>query len=56
MKRTVVVIGVLAALATPALAQGKGSTGKSGVVVSPGSGQGTVATPKPANPTPPGKQ
>ena len=56
MKRTVVVIGVLAALATAALAQGKGSTGKSGVVISPGSGQGTVPTPKPANPTPPGKQ
>ena len=38
------------------VAGGKGLTGKSGVVVSPGSGQGTVATPKPANPTPPGKQ
>lgn len=31
---------VLALLSSPVLAQGKGSTGKSGVVVSPDSGQG----------------
>jgi len=55
MKVTLVVIGILAAIASPTFAQGKGSTGKSGVVVNPGSGQGTVSTPKPANPMPPGK-
>jgi hypothetical protein len=47
---------VLALLSSPVLAQGKGSTGKSGVVVSPDSGQGTVTTPKSANPMPAGKK
>jgi hypothetical protein len=56
MKKGLIVVGLLAALAAPAFAGGKGMTGKSGVVLSPGSGQGTVTTPKPANPTPPGQQ
>lgn len=56
MKNATAIGVVLALLSSPVLAQGKGSTGKSGVVVSPDSGQGTVTTPKSANPMPAGKK
>ena len=56
MKNATAIGVVLALLSSPVLAQGKGSTGKSGVVVSPDSGQGTVTTPKLANPMPAGEK
>lgn len=56
MKVATAIAVIFALLSSPVLAQGKGTTGKSGVVVSPGSGQGTVTTPRPADPSPPGKK
>ena len=53
MRIALAAIGIFAVLATPAFAQGKGSTGTSGVAVAPSSGQDTVTTPRPASPLPP---